>query len=62
MKLNQKMITLKITDNGKGFDMTNAIKGNGLLNMKKRADMLKGELTVTSTISEGTALQLSFKV
>ena len=62
MKLNQHMITLKIRDNGKGFDMANTDKGNGLFNMKKRAEMLKGTLTLTSTIGEGTTLQLSFKV
>jgi signal transduction histidine kinase len=56
------MITLKITDNGKGFDMGNSNKGNGLFNMKKRAGLLKGALTVISTIGEGTTLQLSFKV
>lgn len=61
MKLNQSTVTLKIIDNGKGFDMAN-MKGNGMFNMKKRAEMLKGTLTVTSTIGKGTALQLSFKV
>jgi signal transduction histidine kinase len=30
--------------------------------MKKRAEMLKGALTVISTIGEGTSLRLSFKV
>jgi signal transduction histidine kinase len=30
--------------------------------MKKRAGLLKGALTVISTIGEGTTLQLSFKV
>jgi signal transduction histidine kinase/ligand-binding sensor domain-containing protein len=62
MKLDQHMVTLKIRDNGRGFDMANTNKGNGLFNMKKRAEMLKGALTVTSTIGEGTTLQLSFKV
>jgi signal transduction histidine kinase len=62
MKLNHNTVTLKITDNGRGFDMANANKGNGLSNMKKRAALLKGDLTVMSTIGEGTSLQLSFKV
>jgi len=62
MKLDQHMVTLKIRDNGRGFDMANTNKGNGLFNMKRRAEMLKGALTVTSTIGEGTTLQLSFKV
>jgi len=62
MKLHQNTVTLNIRDNGKGFDVSNTVKGNGLYNMKKRAQMLKGALTVTSKIGEGTALQLNFKV
>jgi signal transduction histidine kinase len=62
MKLHQNTVTLKIRDNGKGFDMANTHKGNGMFNMKKRAEMLKGALTVVSTVGEGTTLQLRFKV
>ena len=62
MTLHQNKVTLNIRDNGKGFDVSNTVKGNGLYNMKKRAEMLKGALTVTSKIGEGTALQLNFKV
>lgn len=62
MKLHQNIVTLKIRDNGKGFDATNTNKGNGMFNMKKRAEMLKGTLTVTSTVGEGTTLQLRFRV
>ena len=62
MKLNQNTVTLKIIDNGKGFDMANIAKGNGMFNMKKRAEMLKGALTVISSVGEGTTVNLSFKV
>lgn len=62
MQLNQNMVTLKIADNGKGFDVANTHNGNGLYNMQKRAALLKGTLTVASTIGQGTTLQLSFKV
>jgi signal transduction histidine kinase len=62
MKLNQNTVTLKIRDNGKGFNTAETNKGNGMFNMKKRAELLKGTLTVKSTIGEGTTLQLSFKI
>jgi len=62
MRLHQNTVTLKIIDNGKGFDVANANNGNGIFNMKKRAEMLKGALTVNSTVGEGTTLQLSFRV
>jgi two-component sensor histidine kinase len=62
MKLDQNVVALTIRDNGKGFDAANTTNGNGLFNMNKRAQMLKGRLTVASRIGEGTTLQLTFKV
>ncbi len=62
MKLHQKKLTLTIKDNGKGFDMVASNKGNGLYNMNKRAELLHGDLKVTSSPGAGTTLQLSFKV
>jgi two-component sensor histidine kinase len=62
MHLDHNTVTLEIRDNGKGFDVANAKSGNGLSNMKKRAEILKGELVVISTVGEGTTLNLSFKV
>jgi signal transduction histidine kinase len=60
--LDGNRVLLKIKDNGKGFDTSNMHKGDGLFNMRKRAEMLKGVLIVTSTVGEGTTLELSFKV
>ncbi len=62
MKLDHKKVNLLIRDDGKGFDMTNKKNGNGMLNMKKRAQFLKGDLTVESAVGKGTTLQLSFYV
>jgi len=62
MKLEQHTIVLQIRDNGKGFDTLSTIKGNGIINMKNRAKLLKGTLTVGSRMGEGTLLTLRFKV
>ncbi|MGV3586613.1 MAG: ligand-binding sensor domain-containing protein [Adhaeribacter sp.] len=62
MKLQQNTVTLIIRDNGKGFDLANTNNGNGMFNMKKRAEMLKGVLTIVSKVGKGTTLELSFKV
>ena len=62
IKTTKAQRTLKIIDNRKGFDIANSTKGNGMFNMKKRAEMLKGALTVISTVGEGTTIQLSFKL
>jgi signal transduction histidine kinase len=62
LKLNGNNVTLEIKDNGKGFDVANTTNGNGLFNMKKRAALLKGTLSVKSTVGEGTITQITFKV
>ncbi len=62
MILDGNVVTLRINDNGKGFDTANTEKGNGMFTMKKRAETLKGTLTVSSTVGEGTAIQLRFKI
>jgi signal transduction histidine kinase len=62
MKLQHQTVTLKIRDDGKGFDAETGIKGNGMYNMRKRAELLKGNFTVTGKPGKGTILQLDFKV
>lgn len=62
MMLHHKEVLLHIKDNGKGFDTSKTGKGNGLLNMYKRAEMLKGKLIIKSIAGEGTEVHLSFAV
>jgi signal transduction histidine kinase len=55
-----------VQDDGKGFDPTTAkasheSKHNGLANMRRRAETMGGQLTVTST-GEGTTVRLVVKV
>jgi signal transduction histidine kinase len=52
-------LTLTIKDFGLGFDNTIVGNGNGLKNMKVRADELKAALALTSVVGEGTTLKLS---
>jgi signal transduction histidine kinase len=40
---------MTIQDNGKGFYTDENRFGTGLMNMKKRADTLKGNLVISST-------------
>lgn len=47
-----------IVDNGKGFDLKNIDKGNGLLNMEKRIHDVGGELVVKSTPENGTTVKI----
>lgn len=50
-------ITIKISDNGIGFDVTQT-KGNGIGNMKKRTEELKGNLEVSSIENIGTTISV----
>lgn len=53
-------LLLHIKDDGKGFDNTRAVEGNGLRNMKKRAEDINAKLTIKSS-AEGTMISLSKK-
>jgi signal transduction histidine kinase len=57
-----KNLTMIIRDNGKGFDVHASKGGNGLKNMKKRAEEMKGTLWVESKRDEGTMIKLRVAV
>jgi two-component system, NarL family, sensor kinase len=53
---------MKIADNGHGFDTVNPKNGNGLKTMQKRADILRGPLSIESNAGKGTTISLSFPI
>lgn len=56
-------LQLSITDNGKGMDIDEQKeKGNGLQNMRIRAEHMGGDLDISSENSVGTTIKLSFPV
>ncbi len=55
-------IHLLITDNGKGFDAANMKQGNGIQNMKQRAEKWKAVLQVQSSSGNGTTILLNMKL
>lgn len=55
-------MVLTVTDNGKGFDTRILSEGNGLMNMRKRAELMKGSLDLESVIGEGTKLTLRIPI
>ena len=54
------LLTFKINDNGRGFltDETKISQGAGLINMAKRANMLKGNCSVNSIPDNGTCIKI----
>ncbi len=58
-----KILTLIVSDNGRGFDrITVEANGNGLQNLKKRAADLHGKVSIQSYPETGTTIQLTFFV
>ena len=56
------VIEVIIRDNGKGFDIATVKKGNGLINMQKRADEAAAILSVQSIPQQGTVILLQFSI
>jgi signal transduction histidine kinase len=52
-------LNLQVKDNGRGFNTTKNSDRNGLSNMKKRAEAMKGSLQVNSSPGDGCEIKLS---
>ncbi len=59
---NKNVLQMVLKDDGKGFDIHAATKGNGINNMNIRAERLNGKLYVDSRINKGTIINLTFKI
>jgi Signal transduction histidine kinase len=60
---NQSAIFLDIADNGKGFDLGNVdINANGIMNIKQRVELLKGELNLNSALGMGTKINIKIPI
>lgn len=56
MSSTPKSLQIEIKDNGIGLDDSTITKGNGLNNMKQRAEKLKGTFKIGPFDSKGTAI------
>jgi signal transduction histidine kinase len=57
-----KLLQLTVQDNGKGFDVQQAINGNGLTNMRKRAVEIGAEFSINSVPGKGTHIKLTLPI
>ena len=62
IKEEKNRLIMLINDNGKGFDSQQSREGNGLKNMKRRADEIKAQFKIVSNPGKGTSVQLSIAV
>jgi signal transduction histidine kinase len=56
-------LSIKVSDNGKGFDLSNLPnnKGLGIENMKKRMGLINGTFEISSRAGEGTVAYICLK-
>ncbi len=54
-------ILLEISDDGQGFDLREARRGNGLENMAARCKETGGEFAVESRPEKGTTIRVRFR-
>jgi two-component system sensor histidine kinase ChiS len=57
-----RWLVMTIVDDGKGFDLTKVSEGNGVNNMKQRAEALDGVLELVSAPGAGTTVKLRARI
>ncbi|MES2653491.1 MAG: 7TM diverse intracellular signaling domain-containing protein [Bacteroidota bacterium] len=62
VKVSHNEIEIKIADNGRGFIVELTNKGNGLINMAKRADEINAKLEIDGETGIGTKITLCCKI
>jgi signal transduction histidine kinase len=55
-------LSVQVCDDGRGFDVATASRGNGLTNMEDRLDALGGTLRIVSSPGNGTTLRATIPV
>jgi ligand-binding sensor domain-containing protein/signal transduction histidine kinase len=61
-KINDSNLNIVIEDDGRGFDQNNIKEGNGLRNIKNRAEQIGGTLEIISTPGKGTKIILEVSI
>lgn len=54
------LLIIEASDDGKGFDVTSAEKGSGLINMKSRAELINAKFNLNSQPNEGVVLRIVY--
>ncbi len=62
MSLNQQRLSICIEDNGIGFNIDASVGGNGLTNLKNRAQTIQAQLEINSAIGRGTAICIHLNI
>ena len=57
-KVSQDSLTLRLSDDGTGFDASRESEGHGLISMRERAKAIGGKFDLKSAVGEGTTVTL----
>ena len=57
IRFDEPLLTISISDDGKGGAPWQTAKGNGLINMKQRMAAIKGTVTIVSLEGKGTTVR-----
>lgn len=58
LQYHDEMLTIRIKDNGIGFDQESIAKGVGMLNIEHRSKMIKSDVNIESVSGEGTTITI----
>jgi len=61
IRVSASPLTIEITDQGKGFDVSKPFHGNGIQSMRNRAKLMKAELQIQSTQGVGSTILIKIK-
>ncbi len=61
-EVKNKKLEMVLADNGRGFNAKEYHKGNGLVNMQKRAKVIGGKLIISSELGKGTTVKYIGKI
>lgn len=58
----EKKAIIELSDDGKGFEVSNGASGEGLKNMKNRAEAIQSNLKIRSETGKGTSIRLEINL
>lgn len=62
IKIDKDVFSFQVRDNGQGFDPEQVKVGNGLWNIRQRAERMGGKIDIKSVVGTGTQIHLSVPI
>ena len=68
LQFKRNVVIVRVKDNGRGFDVEEAIsskerpRGLGLIGMRERVELIKGNLSIVSNLTGGTKITIEIPI